>query len=327
VFLLGPHRFTYRLTYSAASISEEILLKDEDPIFAIRRLQPQFAPQLFSAAFPKERLEDILRVECSDGEGRQVKSFLHRMALGYPGLHPDLKRPFAYLDGGLSYSSNDAALPLPVAVDLLALVLGGDRLAALREIADVIRRLDIDIVAIGMTETPLGAEERPQRGTVLKQDQQTGARHSIHITTTHRDVAGNPRELNFIKHESAGTQRLAGLVGVVLYALRTGGCLLVDELECSLHPLLMREIVLLFKNRRHNPKGAQIIFTTHNTDILDDSVLRLSEIALVRKTTANGTLVRRLVDVRNEGEDIRNVTNFRRQYLAGFYSGVPHPSL
>jgi hypothetical protein len=89
----------------------------------------------------------------------------------------------------------------------------------------------------------------------------------------------------------------------------------------------MREIVLLFKNRRHNPKGAQIIFTTHNTDILDDSVLRLSEIALVRKTTANGTLVRRLVDVRNEGEDIRNVTNFRRQYLAGFYSGVPHTSL
>jgi AAA15 family ATPase/GTPase len=103
--------------------------------------------------------------------------------------------------------------------------------------------------------------------------------------------------------------------------------LLVDELDCSLHPLLMREIVLYFKKRRFNPLGAQLIVTTHNTDILDDSILRLSEIALVRKTVANGTLVRRLIDLKNGGEDIRNVTNFRKQYLAGFYSGIPHPAL
>jgi AAA15 family ATPase/GTPase len=140
-------------------------------------------------------------------------------------------------------------------------------------------------------------------------------------------VSGNPVLLNFLKHESAGTQRLAGLIGLILAALKTGGVFLVDELECSLHPLLMRELVLLFKKRRHNPKHAQLIFTTHNTDILDDSILRLSEIALVRKTPANGTLVRRLVDAKKDGEDIRNVTNFRKQYLAGFYSGVPHPAL
>lgn len=84
---------------------------------------------------------------------------------------------------------------------------------------------------------------------------------------------------------------------------------------------------MLFKTRRHNKKGAQLIVTTHNTDILDDAILRLSEIALVRKTLANGTLVRRLVDAKKEGEDIRNVTNFRKQYLAGFYSGVPHPAI
>ena len=114
---------------------------------------------------------------------------------------------------------------------------------------------------------------------------------------------------------------------MILFALKTGSVLLVDELECSLHPLLMREIVMLFKKRSHNPKGAQLIFTTHNTDILDDSILRLSEIALVRKTSANGTLVRRLVDAKREGEDIRNVTNFRKQYLAGFYAGIPHPAI
>jgi AAA15 family ATPase/GTPase len=156
---------------------------------------------------------------------------------------------------------------------------------------------------------------------------QTGATHALQITATHKDAAGSPAFLDFIKHESAGTQRLAGLIGLILHALKTGGVFLVDELECSLHPLLIREILMLFKKRRHNPKGAQLIFTTHNTDILDDSILRLSEIALVRKNTANGTLVRRLVDAKKDGEDIRNVTNFRKQYLAGFYSGVPHPAL
>jgi len=116
-------------------------------------------------------------------------------------------------------------------------------------------------------------------------------------------------------------------MGLVLHALNVGGLLIIDELECSLHPLLMREIVMLFKKRSRNPNGAQLVFSTHNTDILDDSILRLSEVSLMRKTLANGTITRRLVDIRDEGEDIRNVTNFRKQYLDGLYSGIPHPAL
>jgi len=143
----------------------------------------------------------------------------------------------------------------------------------------------------------------------------------------HKDISGRPVLLNFLTGASAGTQRLAGLVGLFLHALKTGSTLFIDELECSLHPLLMRELVLLFKKRSHNHKGAQLIFTTHNTDILDDTILRVSEIALTRKTPANGTMIRRLSDLKNEGVDIRNVTNFRKQYLEGFYSGIPHPAI
>jgi len=205
-------------------------------------------------------------------------------------------------------------------------VLGGDEKAALREITDIVRRLDIDITAIDIIQRELAPNEEEPMG-ITRYNRETGIKHAVQITATHQDIAGKPSLFDFIKHESAGTQRLAGLVGLILYALKTGGVLLVDELECSLHPLLMREIVLLFKKRRHNQNGAQLIVTTHNTDILDDSILRLSEIALVRKTVANGTLVRRLVNAKNDGEDIRNVTNFRKRYLSGFYSGVPHPAL
>ncbi len=112
----------------------------------------------------------------------------------------------------------------------------------------------------------------------MRVDSDTGTRHSVNITSHHLDVNGRQAIFDFIKHESAGTQRVAGLVGLILHALETGGVVLVDELECSLHPLLMRELLLMFKKRRTNPKGAQLIITTHNTDVLDDSILRLSKL-------------------------------------------------
>jgi AAA15 family ATPase/GTPase len=325
-FLIGGDRFEYRITHNATEISEESLLKNSKPIYSIQHLKPKFSPQILSAIYSEEKLSEILRVECTDGDGRQTKPFLHRIGLAYLGLHADLKNVFSYFKDSLKFYTNEDPVPLPLSVELLATDLGGDEKAALREITEVIQRLDIDIAAIDITQRELAPNEQLPLG-ITKRDAKTGTRHAVSIATTHKDVSGNPAQLDFFRHESDGTQRLAGLIGLVLFILKTGGVLLVDELERSLHPLLMREIVMLFKKRRHNPKGAQLIVSTHNTDLLDDSILRLSEIALVRKTKGNGTLVRRLVDARKEGEDIRNVTNFRKQYLAGFYSGVPHPAV
>jgi predicted ATPase len=327
-FFLGGERFEYRVAYNAFEIREESLLKGGMPIYAIQRLKPEFSRQILSATYSEQRLSDILRVECSNGEGRQTKPFLHRIGLVYPGLHADLKNAFGYFKDRIKFYTNEQPLLLPVAVEILASTMGGDEKAALREITDVVRQLDIDIAAIEILHRALEPNEQAHgRVGITKINRETGIQLAVQITATHKDISGKLTLLDFIKHESAGTQRLAGLVGLILHALKTGGVLLVDELECSLHPLLLREIVMLFKKRRHNPKGAQLLVTTHNTDILDDSILRLSEIALVRKTTANGTLVRRLVDAKIGGEDIRNVTNFRKQYLAGFYSGIPHPAL
>jgi AAA15 family ATPase/GTPase len=325
-FIMGGERYEYRITHNATEIREESLLKNGKPIYDIQHIKPKFSPLILSATYSEEKLSDILRVECSDGEGRQIKPFLHRIGLSYLGLHADLKNAFGYFKDCLKLYTNEQPILLPFAVEILATALGGDEKAALREITDVVRRLDIDIAAIDIIETELPPDAQTRLG-ITKFNHETGAKHAVQITATHKDVGGNPTLFDFIKHESAGTQRLAGLIGLILHTLKTGGVLLVDELECSIHPLLMREIVLLFKKRRYNTKGAQLIFTTHNTDILDDSILRLSEIALVRKTVANGTIVRRLVDAKKDGEDIRNVTNFRKQYLAGFYSGVPHPAL
>ncbi|MEI7879693.1 MAG: ATP-binding protein [bacterium] len=330
-FIVGDALFEYRVQYNAEEILEEFLAKDGKPVYTIRSLKVEPAPQLLSETYSKDKLSEILRVECSDGEGRQTKPFLQRIGVGYSGLSKDLQNAFAYFTRGVMTYLNEGNLPLPLSVDILASTLKGDEKTALQKITDVIRRLDIEIAGIDIAKREMAPDELDQDERtphrIIVQNSETKVRHAIQITSTHQDVGGNPTQLDFIKHESAGTQRLAGLIGLILYALERGGVLFVDELERSLHPFLMREIVMLFKKRRHNPKGAQLIVTTHNTDLLDDSILRLSEIALVRKTKANGTLVRRLVDAKNEGEDIRNVTNFRKQYLAGFYSGIPHPAL
>lgn len=325
-FITGGALFEYRLAYNATEILEEALQKNGKTIYKIQKLQGSFAPQIRSATYTELKLAEVTRVECSDGAGHQTKPFLHTIGQAYPGLHADLREAYGYFTNGTKYYKNQHQIPLPVAVAILASAMAGDEEAALREITDVVRRLDIDIAGIDIIQREVAPDDEPVN-TITKFNAATRIKHALQITATHQDVAGHPALLDFLKHESAGTQRLAGLVGLVLHALKTGGVLLVDELERSLHPLLMREIVMLFKKRRHNPKGAQLIVTSHNTDILDDTILRLSEIALVRKTTINGTLVRRLVDQKNEGEDIRNVTNFRRQYLAGFYSGIPHPAL
>jgi len=60
---------------------------------------------------------------------------------------------------------------------------------------------------------------------------------------------------------------------------------------------------------------------------LDDAILRISEVAIIRKTLPTGSMIRRIVDFKEDGMDVRNVTNFRKQYFDGFYSGVPHPAI
>jgi AAA15 family ATPase/GTPase len=324
-FFRGGEQMEYQIVFNAEEVLEERLLKNQTPIYAIQRMKAEFAPEILTSTYSAQKLSEILRVECSDGNDRQTKLFLHRIGQGYRGLHADLRNTFEYFQISLRCDFNEYQL-LPISVAVFAKTFGGDEKAALREISDVVRRLDIDIAAIEINTREIVPNEEPRLVRVTKN---AGAevKHAYQINSTHKDIADNAVLLDFMKDESAGTQQLAGLVGLILYTLKTGGVLFVDELERSLHPLLMKELVMLFKKRSKNPHGAQLIFTTHNTDLLDDSILRLSEISLVRKNKANGTMVRRLIDIKNAGEDIRNVTNFRKQYLAGFYSGIPHPAL
>ncbi len=83
--------------------------------------------------------------------------------------------------------------------------------------------------------------------------------------------------------ESDGTNSYFSLIGIVKKALEKGELFVVDEMDSHLHPLLTRNIIALFNSDEHNQKGAQLIFTSHNTNLLDLDIFRRDQIWFTEK--------------------------------------------
>ncbi len=118
--------------------------------------------------------------------------------------------------------------------------------------------------------------------------------------------------------ESQGTRAMFALAGTVIVALRAGSVLVVDELDRSLHPLLALATVSVFTGSVTNPKNAQLIFNTHDTNLLDQSILRRDQIWFTEKGDDGATRLYPLTDFR-----ARKHENLERGYLQGRYGAVP----
>jgi hypothetical protein len=125
-----------------------------------------------------------------------------------------------------------------------------------------------------------------------------------------------------LQEESLGTQTLFGMSLPILEALHEGGVLLVDELERSLHPALAGQIIRQFNNPAVNPKNAQIIFATHDTNLLGTTVgepaLRRDQVWLTEKDAEGATVLYPLTDYKP-----RKAENLERGYLQGRYGAIP----
>ena len=99
--------------------------------------------------------------------------------------------------------------------------------------------------------------------------------------------------------------------------------MVVDELEASLHPKLALEIVKQFNNPQTNPKNAQLIFTTHDTNLLGNDagepVLRRDQVWLTEKDKEGATVLYPLTDYKP-----RKAENVERGYLQGRYGAIPY---
>ncbi|MDP3745303.1 MAG: ATP-binding protein [Methylotenera sp.] len=121
-----------------------------------------------------------------------------------------------------------------------------------------------------------------------------------------------------LHEESGGTQRLYMLAAPIFDVLNQGKILIVDELDSSLHPILVRSLIKLFNNKETNPKNAQLLFTTHDTSLLDKSLFRKDQIWFIEKTKEQVSTLSSLADF-----SPRETEAWEKGYLIGRYGAIP----
>jgi len=296
----------YRIEYNQTGIINESLACDDKIIYQIQN-GIGFFPGIIDKDYSPERLQKIIQIECSDAINHQNFTLLKTLYTNYTQLSDSV----IVANWGLMNmicSSNVGANYYKSLSNIIHN--NGDAFEnKMKErLFELIQRMDIDI-----------------KGFSFEYDFLKRRRLMSH----HEDVNGNIIKFDFLESESDGTCVLLLLLYELDFVLQFGGVYIVDELDCSLHPRIVRELIKIIKLKRYNKNNAQLIFTSHTTDILEDELMRVSEITVVNKNTKYGTKAHRVVDIKREfGDlDIRNVTNFRKQYVQGFYTGVPHPTI
>ncbi len=130
-----------------------------------------------------------------------------------------------------------------------------------------------------------------------------------------RDNEPIPLDLD---RESAGTRRLLAVMGIVYRALDKGTPVLIDELNASLHTHASEAVLGLFCSAQSNPKDAQLLATTHDTNLMKSSSLRRDQLWFTQKDAEGATQIYPLTDFKTRWGD-----NFELGYLQGRYGAVP----
>lgn len=149
--------------------------------------------------------------------------------------------------------------------------------------------------------------------------------YTIHnLYNNQGNIIGETR-FSMKEHESSGTNKLFDLAALVIGYLNFGGILIVDELDSKLHPLLTQHIIKLFNNPETNPQGAQLIFATHDTNLLNVKTFRRDQIWFTEKDHSEATDLYSLAEFREpEGNKIRKDRSFEKDYINGRYGAIPY---
>ena len=121
------------------------------------------------------------------------------------------------------------------------------------------------------------------------------------------------------RQESDGTKKLFALAGSLAQSLETGKTIVVDELESKLHPLVTKEIVKLFNSNISNKKNAQLIFTTHDTNLLQGNHFRRDQIWFTEKDKYGSSHLYSLLEYKP-----RKDASFQKDYINGRYGAIPY---
>ena len=137
-------------------------------------------------------------------------------------------------------------------------------------------------------------------------------------------VVGEVR-LSMKYEESEGTNKLFDIITMILMSLKGGGLLVIDELDCKLHPILTAYIIKMFNDPKQNEAHGQLIFATHDSNLLSAKCLRRDEVWFVEKDKQESSDLYSLVEFKDaDGVKVRNDRSFEKDYIKGRYGAIPY---
>jgi predicted ATPase len=195
------------------------------------------------------------------------------------------------------------------------------------QVLALLRAADLGIADVKIRPPDPKVLERVRRAVLILTGHEDDAEGFPDIDLTELGLVlshrGSKEDVEFnVSEESLGTLVWLGLVGPVFDALQCGSVLLVDELESSLHPMLAARVIGLFQDPEANPRGAQLIFSSHASTLLGTASrsrpLGRDQIWLTEKLVDGRSRLYPLSDLSPRQEEA-----VEKRYLSGRYGATP----
>lgn len=190
------------------------------------------------------------------------------------------------------------------------------------EIDSLMRHADLGINSLQVVDWPAeeGSDEHKNERSPEGEDDEY---RSSKVLTGHDVYDGNGDKVEVVYFNmdgmaSEGTKKFYNILGALLYAIRNGNLVVIDEMDARLHTLLTKSIVRLFNGESSNT-GAQLFAACHDTAVMDGDLLRRDQVYLVEKDQYSGCKAVNL----SEYKTARKETPLNKNYLEGRYGGIP----
>jgi AAA15 family ATPase/GTPase len=184
-------------------------------------------------------------------------------------------------------------------------------------IIDFLKKADIGIDDLGTVE--ITKENLPENlEDEVKEDLKKGKIIVSSRTKYNAELnSAGKSDFSFGMQESEGTKKMFELSPFIYRSIKEGTPLLIDEFDSRFHPLLTKKIVELYNSVEN--KKAQLIFTTHDTNLLSSDLLRRDQIDFVEKDKYGASHLYTLVEIKG----VRNDASFEKDYIQGKYGAIP----
>ena len=313
IFIVKNKRYIYGFSHDSMEIKEEYLyvFNSSKPTKIFEKNINNKETYIFGQNYTT--LKDYV------GKTHKNKLFLSTAAQ-WAADQEEINDIYDFFRNGMIYYQKDCNIPAVEFENETTSLLIEDENAR-KFFKNLITYLDLELEDIKPTKTPVNLNDFPEeikKIIELTKDMESDL-EATNIKTFY-SVKGMNYDLD-LKQESNGIQKIYQLFPLLYHGLNNKKIIVIDEIETGLHPLLVKNIIKLFQNKKINKYNSQLFFTTHITNILDLKILRRDQIWFTEREAENGYSTKTYSLTNIKGTRLSD--NIEKEYLKGSYVKVP----